>query len=150
MFSRNGLNLEISQSTSTEIALHHRVVPYGTGTSFIVKTDFYSRIWTQILISRVSSLNGDFHRIQDIHGYPLTVANPKIPNPKDIVQKSLTDMTSLRDQLAITRQELIDGTWLGPVDDAIEVLSMPVFMIIQAVDSMQVSKHFTYNSSSNL
>ena len=81
-------------------------------------------------------MNTNFHRVQDIHGYPLVVADPKVPNPKEIVQKSLTDMTSLREQLAITRQEIIDGTWMGPVDDAIEVLSMPVFMIIQAVDSM--------------
>ena len=82
------------------------------------------------------SLSNCFFRFQYIHGYPLVVDDPKIPNPKDIVEQSLSNMNALRDQLVNTRQELIDGTWMGPVDDTIEVLSMPVFMLIQAVDSM--------------
>lgn len=84
----------------------------------------------------MSSLNHCFFRFQYIHGYPLVIDDPKIPNPKDIVEQSLSNMNALRDQLVTTRQELIDGTWMGPVDDTIEVLSMPVFMMIQAVDSM--------------
>lgn len=68
----------------------------------------------------------------------MTVDNPNIPNPKTILQASVNNMDALRAQLVNTRQDYIDGTLLGPIDDAIEVLSMPVFMVVQAVESMYV------------
>lgn len=75
-------------------------------------------------------------RTHDLYGYPTVVDDPSIPNPKKILQASVSNMDALRVQLVITRQEYIEGTYLGPIDDAIEVLSMPVFMIAQAVESM--------------
>lgn len=77
-------------------------------------------------------------RTHDLFGYPTVVDKPEIPDPKKILLASVSNMDALRAQLVSTRQDYVDGNWLGPIDDAIEVLSMPVFMMAQATESMYV------------
>lgn len=70
------------------------------------------------------------------YGWPLAADVIDVPNPKEIIASSQKNMFALRDELTTVLDEIMSGTFGGAISDVVEVLSMPVFMIAQAVDSM--------------
>lgn len=69
-------------------------------------------------------------------GVPLPSNNITVPNPKDTITNALPKIANLTNLIYSTQIDLNLGCWNGPADDVIQVISMPVFMILQAVDSM--------------
>ncbi|KAL2807808.1 hypothetical protein BJX63DRAFT_425114 [Aspergillus granulosus] len=76
----------------------------------------------------------------DITNSPLVKEGFEPPNPKDIVEVALTNMTELKSKLILTSLEIAMGRWEGSDIDVILVLSMPVFMVMQAVEAMEEAK----------
>ncbi|KAL4879465.1 hypothetical protein BJY04DRAFT_220061 [Aspergillus karnatakaensis] len=76
----------------------------------------------------------------DITNCPLVRKDFEPPNPKDIVETALDDVAELESELISTSLEMAIGSWEGDDDDVIQVLSMPIFMIIQAVEAMAEAK----------
>ena len=62
------------------------------------------------------------------------------PNPKDLVQEALESLPALYKELKIAFLELSTFCWMGNDEDVVQVLSMPVFMLIQAVEAMEDAK----------
>ncbi|MCJ1307285.1 hypothetical protein MMC25_000931 [Agyrium rufum] len=72
--------------------------------------------------------------------YPLVDPNLPVPNPKDIISKVMANTTDLQTTITATQIDLILGQWGGTTNEVVQVVSMPVFMIIQAIESMQQVK----------
>jgi glucan 1,3-beta-glucosidase len=93
---------------------------------------------------------------------PQASGNITVPNPKDVITNALPNIGNLKTSL-LSRQvdskslhiiiiahanptnqppaSIVSlGTWDGPIDDVIQVLSVPVFMINQALQSMISAK----------
>ncbi|OBT89627.1 hypothetical protein VE02_01780 [Pseudogymnoascus sp. 03VT05] len=77
---------------------------------------------------------------QEQQGIPVPSSNITVPNPKDIFTNSQPMIANLTNVILSTEIDLNLGTWNGPLDDVIQVLSSPVFMLMQALDSMQQVK----------
>ncbi|OBT71633.1 hypothetical protein VF21_09708 [Pseudogymnoascus sp. 05NY08] len=77
---------------------------------------------------------------QEQQGIPVASSNITVPNPKDIFTQSKPMIANLTNIMLSTEIDLNLGTWYGPLDDVIQVLSSPLFMLMQAVDSMQQVK----------
>ncbi|KAG9603067.1 glycoside hydrolase family 6 protein, partial [Aureobasidium melanogenum] len=77
----------------------------------------------------------------DFSGYPIENPDISVPNPKDLVTKGLGSIPELRLSMQATYMEIALGSYIGgsPMDAA-EAFSMPVFMLMQAVDSMAQAK----------
>lgn len=73
---------------------------------------------------------------QGREGYPLPASNFTVPNPKDTISNAMPQITNLTRVIYSTQIELNLGSWYGLLDDVVQVLSTPVFMVMQAVDSM--------------
>ncbi|GFF45306.1 alpha-1,3-glucanase/mutanase, putative [Aspergillus udagawae] len=69
------------------------------------------------------------------HAHNITFANPK-----DIITQSNGRFDQLELDIATTWTEMMFGIWDGDHDDTVEALSLPVFMLVQAVDSMEQVK----------
>ncbi|KAE9375601.1 glycoside hydrolase family 55 protein [Stipitochalara longipes BDJ] len=78
--------------------------------------------------------------IQTYHGYPILANNIDVPNPKDIVTAALTNMTQIKLNIMATRMDISLGKWQGSNNDVVQAVSMPAFLIAQAIDSMQSAK----------
>lgn len=75
-----------------------------------------------------------------IQGYPKTKADWEAPNPKDIMSQAMPNLPKLEDELMIATSEIGLGIWEGSNSDVVEVLSMPILMMAQAVDGMARAK----------
>jgi GH18 family chitinase len=75
-----------------------------------------------------------------IQGYPKFKAEWEVPNPKDIMTEAMKNLQKLYTELAVAMFEIGYGTWEGSNSDVVEVLSMPIFMMTQAVDGMAQAK----------
>ena len=65
----------------------------------------------------------------------------KVQNPKDIVIKALPSIPGLRTEMRATLLDIMLGQWVdGTASDAAYAYSTPVFMLMQAVDSMAQAK----------
>lgn len=64
-----------------------------------------------------------------------------VPNPKDIVPKALGGMEDLQVSLEATLIDAMFSDYIGgSLQDAVQAYSVPVFMLMQAVDSMAQAK----------
>lgn len=74
-------------------------------------------------------------------GYPVKKANMVVPNPKDVVTKALPNIPQLRKSMQATLIDIMLGNWVnGSTANAAQAYSMPVFMLVQAVDNMAQAK----------
>ncbi|KAI1295256.1 exo-1,3-beta-D-glucanase [Xylaria venustula] len=72
--------------------------------------------------------------------YPVMSNNVTVTNPKDVITAALPSLGNLQTTITARQQDLILGQWTGPTDDLLQVVSMPVFLIVQAVQAMQADK----------
>lgn len=63
-----------------------------------------------------------------------------VSNPKDVVTAALPSIGNLQTTILARQMDLMMGQWTGPTDDLLQVISMPVFLMVQAVQSMQSAK----------
>ncbi|KAI9742739.1 MAG: hypothetical protein M1818_003468 [Claussenomyces sp. TS43310] len=69
-------------------------------------------------------------------GIPLPSNNITVSNPKDIINNALPTIGALQTTILCRQMDLATASWYGPTDDILQVISMPVFMIVQAVNDM--------------
>ncbi|KAL4811968.1 glycosyl hydrolase family 71-domain-containing protein [Aspergillus spinulosporus] len=75
-----------------------------------------------------------------LEDYPHPADNLTFANPKDIISKSNGKFDQLELDIVTTWTEMMFGIWDGDYDDAVEAVSIPVFMLAQAVESMEQVK----------
>jgi hypothetical protein len=75
-----------------------------------------------------------------LENLPHAADNINFANPKDIISKSNGKFDQLELDIAMTWTEMMFGFWDGDYEDAVEALSLPVFMLAQAVESMEQVK----------
>ncbi|QMW33048.1 alpha-1,3-glucanase/mutanase [Aspergillus flavus] len=80
------------------------------------------------------------HPHYQYENFPMAKDDFTIPNPKDSIKDALPRFQQLQLDLTATWGDLSFFLWDGDDDDAVAALSMPVFMLLQAVDSMATVK----------
>ncbi|GKZ33830.1 hypothetical protein AbraIFM66950_003914 [Aspergillus brasiliensis] len=72
-------------------------------------------------------------------GFPVKAADSAITvaNPKDIMTQALPNIQNLTDTITTAKIEIALGSWMGTDDDIVQSLSLAVFLLSQAVASMQ-------------
>ncbi|KAL5363079.1 hypothetical protein BJX96DRAFT_186568 [Aspergillus floccosus] len=68
--------------------------------------------------------------------YPAEADGITVPNPKDLVTDGLNNIMDTRIKIAATWSDMVIGYWNDSYVDVAQVLSVPVFMLKQAVDAM--------------
>lgn len=63
-----------------------------------------------------------------------------VPNPKDVIVKSMPKLQSLQFQIAARQADISLGTWNGSFVDIAQAISLPVFMVNQSISSMEDAK----------
>lgn len=74
------------------------------------------------------------------YGYPEVKADVTIPNPKDIVTHTIGNVDDLETLLFARRLDVLLGTYNGLASDVVQVMSVPVFLLVQTVDGMEQVK----------
>lgn len=77
---------------------------------------------------------------KDYVGYPKKKSSIEVPNPKDIVTDGIGNVDELRNIIVGRRLEISLGIYQGAPDDVIQVVSVPVFLLEQAIDGMIKAK----------
>jgi hypothetical protein len=72
-------------------------------------------------------------------GFPVKAPDSAISvaNPKDIMTKAMPNIQNVTGSIYLAQINIALGSWPGITDDLVQSLSMAVFMLSQAVDSMQ-------------
>jgi chitinase len=73
-------------------------------------------------------------------GYPKKKSSVNVPNPKDIVTSGIGNVDELRNMTIAHRLEISLGIYDGNPDDVIQVISVPVFLLEQAIEGMGKAK----------
>ncbi|KAK4118597.1 glycoside hydrolase family 18 protein [Parathielavia appendiculata] len=75
-----------------------------------------------------------------IQGYPRFKAEWEVPNPKDMINEAMPNIPNLEVELMSVGAEISLGAWEGSNSDVVEVLSMPILMMAQAIEGMAQAK----------
>lgn len=75
-----------------------------------------------------------------ITGMPVFRDDFEIPNPKDIVTEIKPNLDDIRTSISAAFFDVGAGIWEGNNADVLQVLSVPIFLLLQAVDSMDEAK----------
>ncbi len=78
--------------------------------------------------------------IRDWYGWPQKKDHIDVANPEDVVTKTMGNLDEFRDKLWATTWEMLLGAWEGPVDGVLQVVSVPIFMLAEAVQGMKDAK----------
>ncbi|OQE35495.1 hypothetical protein PENCOP_c013G05759 [Penicillium coprophilum] len=75
-----------------------------------------------------------------LEDFPQPAKNITFADPKDIISKSGGKFDQLELDIVTTWAEMMFGFWDGDYDDAVEAVSLLLFMLAQAVESMEEVK----------
>ncbi|RYP37991.1 hypothetical protein DL767_002719 [Monosporascus sp. MG133] len=64
----------------------------------------------------------------------------EVPDPEDLVPEGISSIDDIKNSLVNIRSDMMLGTWIGSNYDVVKVLSMPVFLLDEAVKSMRAAK----------
>lgn len=74
-------------------------------------------------------------------GFPIKNSTMVVPNPQDIVTKGIGSIPALQASIQATMMDIMLGAWQnGSTSDPAQVYSVPVFMLMEAVNSMAQAK----------
>lgn len=74
-------------------------------------------------------------------GFPIKNSTMVVPNPQDIVTQGIGSIPALRNSMQATMMDIMLGNWQdGSTSDPAQVYSVPVFMLLEAVNSMAQAK----------
>lgn len=73
-------------------------------------------------------------------GFPQRKEGIKIPDPKDVIDTARKNFTNVQKEFSVAYAELALGSFEGEPADAVDVLSIPVSMLRDAIDSMKEVK----------
>lgn len=74
------------------------------------------------------------------HGFPRRKDDIEIPNPKEIVDEARGNLDKINSEFFAMEMDISLDQWDGSPEDAVQVLSAPVFMLSDAVASMEEVK----------
>ncbi|KAL4896950.1 glycoside hydrolase [Aspergillus ambiguus] len=69
--------------------------------------------------------------------FPTRDPTMKVPNPKDVIENSLTNLTIVRDMLVEAEEEIMYYLYSGSTSDVVTASEYPVFMTQFAVEQME-------------
>ncbi|KFY09864.1 hypothetical protein V492_05320 [Pseudogymnoascus sp. VKM F-4246] len=69
-------------------------------------------------------------------GIPKTASDFEPSNPKDIIAQALPNIGDIQDTILARQMDIASNAWNNGTGDVLEVLSIPVFMISQALQAM--------------
>jgi glucan 1,3-beta-glucosidase len=72
--------------------------------------------------------------------YPMASDTINVANPKDTVTAALANLPATQNSIAARELDIMAGQWIGSTNDIVSVVSMPVMMLQQAIDSMNKAK----------
>ncbi|KAF2261554.1 glycoside hydrolase [Lojkania enalia] len=75
-----------------------------------------------------------------VNGMPFLKDDYEVPNPKDIVSEALGNTNNLQVNLGARMIDVSMGLWLGNNADVVQALSIPVFLVENAIDGMEDAK----------
>ncbi len=70
-------------------------------------------------------------------GEPQAKDDFAVPNPKNIISKAGGGMDTVEINLAATLMDMVLASWGGSGEDVVQSMSLPVFIILQSVESMK-------------
>ncbi|KAJ6789224.1 hypothetical protein PWT90_05834 [Aphanocladium album] len=73
-------------------------------------------------------------------GLPMLADHFDVPNPKDIIGKAGDKLETVKSNLYSTYGDMLTSQWSGSYEDALEIFSVPVGVMGQAVESMKFAK----------
>ncbi|KAK5157149.1 hypothetical protein LTS14_004667 [Recurvomyces mirabilis] len=76
----------------------------------------------------------------ELVNYPMAAGKITVTNPKDTVTAAMTNVTATQFTLLAAEVDLVAGLWYGSTNDIVQVLSMPVLLLQQGLDSMAQAK----------
>lgn len=74
------------------------------------------------------------------NGVPQAASNISPTNPKDIITQALPQISSLQDEIRARQLDIMSNNWGNNTEDVAESISLPVFMLSQAIDNMNSVK----------
>ena len=77
---------------------------------------------------------------RDWYEWPDKNEKIEVDNPKDLVTKSMGSIPDLQRDLRNTKWRIISGTWAGNAEDVVQVFSVPIFMLSEAIEGMKSAK----------
>lgn len=78
--------------------------------------------------------------VRDWFGLPQKNDEIEVADPRDIVTEGLVNLEEIQTILRTTMLEIMLGIWDGSVDNVVQVMSVPVFMLAEAVEGMKEAK----------
>ncbi|KAK4247528.1 hypothetical protein C7999DRAFT_14472 [Corynascus novoguineensis] len=78
--------------------------------------------------------------VRDWFGLPQKNDEIEVADPRDIVTEGLGNLEEIQTILRSTMFEIMLGIWDGSIDDVVQVMSVPVFMLAEAVEGMKEAK----------
>lgn len=90
---------------------------------------------------RQSGGDGGCWDTQQVHsGFPVGKEDFEVPNPKEIVDAARKNLTAIDSEFFARELDIALDQWEGSPEDAVQVLSAPVFLLSDAVASMKEVK----------
>lgn len=102
-----------------------------------VKFDDQSTLMPCFVVNAPSTATGI-----DLVNYHLAADTISVSNPKDTVTASMVNTTGTQFSMLASEIDTISGPWYGPTNDIVQVNSMRVLMLQQALDAMRKAKSF--------
>lgn len=75
-----------------------------------------------------------------VNGMPFLKDDYEVPDPKDIVKDAMSHTGNLQNAITARLFDISTGQWLGALGDVLTSLSIPVFMVQNAVQGMADAK----------
>ncbi|KAF4980848.1 hypothetical protein FZEAL_3246 [Fusarium zealandicum] len=75
-----------------------------------------------------------------VRGVPMLKDDFEIPDPKDIIKDVQGNLEEIRTGIAARFFDVVAGIWDGGNGDVVQVLSVPIFLLEQAIESMEEAK----------
>jgi glucan 1,3-beta-glucosidase len=74
------------------------------------------------------------------NGIPQAASDITPSNPKDIITQALPQISNLQNTIYARQMDLLSHVWGNNTQDIVDTVSMPVFMVSQAIQSMNSVK----------
>ncbi|KAK1635899.1 chitinase [Colletotrichum phormii] len=78
--------------------------------------------------------------ILSVEGYPKLKSDFDVPDPKDIIKDVKTNLDEIRTSISSRFFDVVAGIWDGGNSDVLQVFSVPIFLMAQAIQSMEDAK----------
>jgi glucan 1,3-beta-glucosidase len=75
-----------------------------------------------------------------LNNFPTAADKITVSNPKDTVTAAMANITATQNSIFARELDMLSGQWYGSTNDIVQVVSMPVMMLQQAIEAMGKAK----------